>query len=124
MASGQAYDAAESQSLLGATITSDMDLTDMSFNDFFSFTDDVSTADRMDGTYMEEDDVCCLAFLFSPCFVYCETYKCSVALCFSYRYLFFVLSGLYSTSPDTLVTPGLWTSYTESFTMDFKPPRE
>ena len=42
MASGQAHDAAESQPLLGATITNEMDLTDVSFNDFFRFTDDVS----------------------------------------------------------------------------------
>ena len=47
MASGQAQDAAENQQLLGAAITSDMDLTDMSFNDFFSFTDDVSADSRI-----------------------------------------------------------------------------
>ncbi|XP_037068817.1 uncharacterized protein LOC119090127 [Pollicipes pollicipes] len=47
MASGRAPDTAESQPLFGAVTSGDMDLTDMSFNEFFSFTDDVGeTLDR------------------------------------------------------------------------------
>ena len=84
MASGQAYDAAESQSLLGATITSDMDLTDMSFNDFFSFTDDVSTAGRLD---KRKDGANYVAFLFLFCLLE-DLKKCYVVLCFSCRYPF------------------------------------
>lgn len=43
MASGLGSDAGDSAALLGAPISSDFDLSDMSLNEFFSIPDDVSS---------------------------------------------------------------------------------